>query len=132
VVEAVHVARRAGIKVKMITGDYPKTAEHIARRLGLMQAGERSLEGQELASLDDEALQARVKATPVFARIRPHDKLRIVKALQANGEITAMIGDGVNDAPALQRAKSVWWSGHRRGQRNSRPDLSTTARTSAD
>jgi len=104
VVEAVAVARRAGIQVKMITGDYPKTAEHIARRTGLMQEGERSLEGQDVAGLTDAELQARVRTTPVFARIRPHDKLRIIKALQANGEIAAMIGDGVNDAPALQRA----------------------------
>jgi Ca2+-transporting ATPase len=104
VVEAVGVARQAGIQVKMITGDYPKTAEHIARRLGLMQEGEGSLEGQELARLSDAELQARVRTTAVFARIRPHDKLRIIKALQANGEVTAMIGDGVNDAPALKWA----------------------------
>ena len=104
VVEAVAVARRAGIQVKMITGDYPKTAEHIARRTGLMQEGEGSLEGQDVAGMGDAELRERVRTTPVFARIRPHDKLRIIKALQANGEITAMIGDGVNDAPALQRA----------------------------
>jgi Ca2+-transporting ATPase len=104
VVESVELARRAGIQVKMITGDYPKTAEHIARRTGLMQEGERSLEGKDVAGLGDAELQAQVRTTPVFARIRPHDKLRIIKALQANGEITAMIGDGVNDAPALQRA----------------------------
>ncbi len=104
VVESVEVARRAGIQVKMITGDYPKTAEHVARRTGLMQEGESSLEGKDVADLGDPELQALVRTTPVFARIRPHDKLRIVKALQANGEITAMIGDGVNDAPALQRA----------------------------
>jgi len=104
VVEAIRVARRAGIQVKMITGDYPKTAEHIARTLGLMDEGEQGLEGRDLADLSDEALRERVRQTAVFARIRPQDKLRIVKALQANGEITAMIGDGVNDAPALQRA----------------------------
>ncbi|MCX6071712.1 MAG: cation-transporting P-type ATPase [Chloroflexi bacterium] len=104
VVESVELARRAGIQVKMITGDYPKTAEHVARRTGLMQEGESSLEGKDVADLGDPELQAQVRTTPVFARIRPHDKLRIIKALQANGEITAMIGDGVNDAPALQRA----------------------------
>ena len=104
VVEAIRVARRAGIQVKMITGDYPKTAEHIARTLGLMDEGEQGLEGRDLADLSDEALRERVRQTAVFARIRPQDKLRIVKALQADGEITAMIGDGVNDAPALQRA----------------------------
>jgi len=104
VVEAVGIARRAGIQVKMITGDYPKTAEHIARRLGLMQEVDGILEGKELSRLSDTDLQATVRTTAVFARIRPHDKLRIIKALQANGEITAMIGDGVNDAPALKWA----------------------------
>jgi Ca2+-transporting ATPase len=104
VVEAVAVAHRAGIQVKMITGDYPKTAEHIARRIGLMKDGQKSLEGQAVASLPESELRVSVRDTSVFARIRPHDKLRIIKSLQAEGEITAMIGDGVNDAPALQRA----------------------------
>jgi len=104
VVEAVRVAQKAGIHVKMITGDYRLTAEHIARSVGLMQAGDQSMEGPEVAALSDEQLQQRVGETAVFARIRPQDKLRIIKALQLNGEITAMIGDGVNDAPALQRA----------------------------
>ena len=104
VVEAIRVARKAGIQVKMITGDYLKTAEHIAHSIGLMKVGEQSLEGPAVAALNDEELQERVRTTSVFARIRPQDKLRIVKALQANGEITSMIGDGVNDAPALQRA----------------------------
>jgi len=104
VVEAIRVAQRAGIQVKMITGDYLKTAEHIAHSIGLMKAGEQSLEGAAVAALSGEELQERVRFTSVFARIRPQDKLRIVKALQANGEITAMIGDGVNDAPALHNA----------------------------
>jgi P-type Ca2+ transporter type 2C len=104
VVEATRVAQKAGIQVKMITGDYRLTAEHIARGSGLMQPGDQSMEGPAVAALNDEQLQERVRTTSVFARIRPQDKLRIVKALQANGEITAMIGDGVNDAPALQRA----------------------------
>jgi Ca2+-transporting ATPase len=104
VVEAIRVAQKAGIQVKMITGDYLKTAEHIAHSIGLMKVGEQSLEGPAVAALNDEELQERVRTTSVFARIRPQDKLRIVKALQANGEITSMIGDGVNDAPALQRA----------------------------
>ncbi len=104
VVEAIRVAQKAGIQVKMITGDYLKTAEHIAHSIGLMKEGEGSLEGPAVAALSDEELQERVRTTSVFARIRPQDKLRIVKALQVNGEITAMIGDGVNDAPALQRA----------------------------
>lgn len=104
VVEAIKIAHRAGIQVKMITGDYLKTAEHIARGIGILQEGESGMEGTELAALSDEQLQDRVRVISVFARIRPQDKLRIIKALQANGEVTSMIGDGVNDAPALQRA----------------------------
>jgi P-type Ca2+ transporter type 2C len=102
--EAVQVARRAGIKVKMITGDYRRTAERIARTIGLLNEGDQILEGEELSALSDQQLCERVTQTAIFSRIRPQDKLRIVRALQANGEITAMIGDGVNDAPALQRA----------------------------
>jgi P-type Ca2+ transporter type 2C len=104
VVEAVRVAQHAGIQVKMITGDYRRTAEHIAGSIGLLSAGDQSLEGPEVAALGEKELQERVLTTSVFARIRPQDKLRIVKALQTNGQIAAMIGDGVNDAPALQRA----------------------------
>jgi P-type Ca2+ transporter type 2C len=102
--EAVQVAERAGIQVKMITGDYRKTAEKIAHTIGLMKPDDHSLEGEELAAMDDKQLQQEVRHVAVFSRIRPQDKLRIVKALQTNGEITAMVGDGVNDAPALQRA----------------------------
>jgi len=102
--EAVEVAYRAGIQVKMITGDYRLTAERIARNIGLIANGDQILEGRELATLDDQQLQERVSETVIFSRIRPQDKLRIVRALQARGEVTAMIGDGVNDAPALQRA----------------------------
>jgi P-type Ca2+ transporter type 2C len=102
--EAVVLAQRAGIQVKMITGDYRLTAERIASNIGLLRAGEETLEGDELAKLSDNQLGERVRSAAVFARIRPQDKLRIVRALQANGGITAMIGDGVNDAPALKRA----------------------------
>lgn len=101
--EAVQVASRAGIQTKMITGDYRRTAESIARNLGLPGA-DAIMEGKEIEALSDEQLRQRVGSTSVFARIRPQDKLRIVRALQANGEVTAMIGDGVNDAPALQHA----------------------------
>jgi Ca2+-transporting ATPase len=104
VMEAINVARRAGIQIKMITGDYLKTAEKIARGIGILKKDESGMEGLEMAELSDEQLRERVRKTSVFARIRPQDKFRIIKALQANGEITAMIGDGVNDAPALQRA----------------------------
>jgi Ca2+-transporting ATPase len=102
--ESIATAQRAGITVKMITGDYRRTAERIAHNVGLQVSESQIVEGSELATLSDESLQQRVGQTVVFARIRPQDKLRIVKALQARGEITAMIGDGVNDAPALKQA----------------------------
>lgn len=104
VAEAVQVARHAGIQVKMITGDYRRTAERIASSISLMQEGEQSLEGAQIAAMTDEQLKEQVQNTAVFSRIRPQDKFRIVRALQANGQVTAMIGDGVNDAPALKRA----------------------------
>ncbi|MCL4251094.1 MAG: HAD-IC family P-type ATPase [Anaerolineae bacterium] len=101
---AIQVAQHAGIQVKMITGDYRRTAEKIASNIGLMKDGDQTLEGAQIAGLTDDQLQECVKKTAVFARIRPQDKFRIVRALQTNGEIAAMIGDGVNDAPALKRA----------------------------
>ncbi|HOG47118.1 MAG TPA: cation-transporting P-type ATPase [Anaerolineae bacterium] len=102
--EAVALTRNAGIKVKMITGDYRRTAERIAATIGLAEGAGQVMEGQELEALDDAALQARVEDVAIFSRIRPEDKLRIVAALQTHDEVVAMIGDGVNDAPALQRA----------------------------
>jgi Ca2+-transporting ATPase len=104
VVEAIRVAHRAGIQVKMITGDYRRTAERIGRNIGLSRPGDEILEGDELAALTDDQLREHVGRVSIFARIRPRDKLRIVKALQADDQVVAMIGDGVNDAPALQRA----------------------------
>ena len=104
VVEAIQIAHRAGIRVKMITGDYRLTAERIARNIGIFEEGDQIIEGEELARMDDTELKQRVKFVSVFARIRPQDKLRIVKALQSNNEVTAMVGDGVNDAPALKRS----------------------------
>ncbi|NMB56224.1 MAG: HAD-IC family P-type ATPase [Leptolinea sp.] len=104
VVDAIRVAQHAGIRVKMITGDYRRTAERIACSIGLLRDGDRALEGADIAGMTDDQLRDQVKDTAVFARIRPQEKLRIVKALQSCGEVTAMIGDGVNDAPALKRA----------------------------
>jgi Ca2+-transporting ATPase len=104
VVDAIRVAQHAGIRVKMITGDYRRTAERIGRMIGLVREGDLVLEGRDLADASDTQLQEQVAQTAVFARIRPQDKLRIVRALQSKNEVTAMIGDGVNDAPALQRA----------------------------
>jgi P-type Ca2+ transporter type 2C len=100
--EAVRECRRAGVRVLMITGDYPATARAIATQAGI--ATGQVLTGTELAALDDAALAARVRDTTVFARIAPAQKLRIVNALKAHGEIVAMTGDGVNDAPALKAA----------------------------
>lgn len=104
--EAVHAVARclsAGIDVKMITGDHAVTAAAIGRQLGL--AGEvRVLTGAEIEQLDDAALAERVVGTNIFARASPEHKLRLVRALQARGEVVAMTGDGVNDAPALKRA----------------------------
>ena len=95
----------AGIMPVMITGDHPATARAIAQRLGIVaDAQAEVLTGQDLATLDDAALLLRVAEVQVYARVDPAQKIRIVEALQAQGEIVAMTGDGVNDAPALKRA----------------------------
>jgi Ca2+-transporting ATPase len=99
---AVGQCREAGIRVVMITGDYPATAQTIARQAGL--DADDILSGDDLTALNDAQLQARMKTVSVCARIAPEQKLRIVQALKADGEITAMTGDGVNDAPALKAA----------------------------
>lgn len=104
VVDSIRLAHHAGIDVKMITGDYRVTAERIARNIGLMGRDDTVLEGSELQGMDDDALRKNVEHIGVFARIRPEDKLRIVRALQAKGQVAAMVGDGVNDAPALKKA----------------------------
>ena len=99
---AVAECRQAGIRVLMITGDYPATARAIATQAGLPE-GE-VLSGDDLAALSDDALRARIASVSVCARIAPEQKLRIVQALKARGDIVAMTGDGVNDAPALRAA----------------------------
>ncbi|MCH8543410.1 MAG: HAD-IC family P-type ATPase [Alcanivorax sp.] len=101
-IEAVAQCRSAGIRVKMITGDNPRTAGAIARQLGLNAA--RVLTGKDLADMDDASLGEAMAEVDVFARTSPSDKLRLVEILQGRGEVVAMTGDGVNDAPALQRA----------------------------
>jgi len=100
--DAVTECRSAGITVIMITGDYPATARAVARQAGLDATNVAT--GEELAELSDAALAERVRTTRVFARIMPEQKLRIVNALKANGEVVAMTGDGVNDAPSLKAA----------------------------
>ncbi len=94
---------RAGIRMVMITGDYPGTARSIARQIGLVRPDE-VITGPELDSISEEELQDRIKSVNIFARVVPEQKLRLVKALKSNGEIVAMTGDGVNDAPALKSA----------------------------
>ena len=100
---AVAECRTAGIRVVMITGDYPETARSIARQAGLSNK-EPVITGQELDTISDADLAHRIRDTQIFARVVPEQKLRIVTALKTNGEIVAMTGDGVNDAPALKAA----------------------------
>jgi Ca2+-transporting ATPase len=100
---AVAECHTAGIRVVMITGDYPATATSIARQAGILHP-EAVLTGQDLEALDDGALADRIHEVNVFARVVPAQKLRLVQALKAKGEVVAMTGDGVNDAPALKAA----------------------------
>ncbi|MFL5691424.1 MAG: cation-translocating P-type ATPase [Ktedonobacteraceae bacterium] len=101
---AVQQAQQAGVRVIMITGDHPITAVKIAQELGIVNKGEQAVTGVELQNFDDEQLRTTARSCSVYARVAPQHKLRIVQALKANGEITAMTGDGVNDAPALKMA----------------------------
>ncbi|MES2280068.1 MAG: cation-translocating P-type ATPase [Pseudomonadota bacterium] len=101
---AIRQAQQAGIRVIMITGDHPRTAARIAADLGLVEPGANTLSGLQIDSLDNAAFAAAVRVTSVYARVSPAHKLRIVDALQADGNIVAMTGDGVNDAPALKSA----------------------------
>ena len=104
VAAAIQECHTAGIRVVMITGDYPETAQTIARQVGLMQMGA-IITGVELDSMSDAELEQRIQSTNIFARAVPEQKLRLVNALKAKGEVVAMTGDGVNDAPALKAAQ---------------------------
>jgi Ca2+-transporting ATPase len=97
-------AQRAGIRIVMITGDHPATATRIAADLGIIEPGARAVTGAQIDDLDDDALREATRTVSVFARVAPLHKLRLVDALQADGRIVAMTGDGVNDAPALKSA----------------------------
>jgi calcium-translocating P-type ATPase len=101
---AVAACQRAGITVKMITGDHVETARAIARQMGIGGGEVEAVDGRELAGLAPDAIAALVDRVDVFARIAPTQKLELVQALQANGQVVAMTGDGVNDAPALKQA----------------------------
>lgn len=103
VIEAIQACHAAGVDVKMITGDHAATAAAIGRELGIVGKSP-AMTGPEIGALSDEELGQRVQSTAVFARVAPEHKLRLVRALQAQGAVTAMTGDGVNDAPALRQA----------------------------
>lgn len=103
--QAVKLCKSAGITPVMITGDHPATARAIAYQLGILSSADgRVITGADLTQLNEKSLKAEVKSLNVYARVDPSQKLRIVRALQSNGEIVAMTGDGVNDAPALKAA----------------------------
>jgi Ca2+-transporting ATPase len=105
VAKAIATCHEAGVAVVMITGDHPSTARAMGKKIGILTERRPGLiSGQELSQISDESLRSRIQEVSIFARVAPEQKIRIVRALQANGEIVAMTGDGVNDAPALKSA----------------------------
>ncbi len=102
--QAIVTLRAAGLRTVMLTGDQRATAEAVGRELGLLTGGHTIVDGRELDAMSDSELDTRLPQIAAFSRITPEHKLRLVEALQAQGEVVAMLGDGVNDAPALRRA----------------------------
>ena len=102
--ESIAITKKAGIRTVIVTGDHKFTAKAIAEEIGLEAKDENIIEGKELETISDDELKEKAKIISIYARVSPRHKLRIVDALQANGEVVAMLGDGVNDAPALKSA----------------------------
>ncbi|MFC1854675.1 cation-translocating P-type ATPase [Candidatus Dependentiae bacterium] len=102
--QTVKTMQEAGVNVVMVTGDHPETAKAIAKNVGLKAQDENLIHGDEISQLSDQQLSERIEKTSIFARIPPHEKIRIVRAWQKHGKPTAMTGDGINDAPALKAA----------------------------
>ena len=102
--QAVEDCIMAGIKPIMITGDHKITASAIAKEIGILRDGDRAIEGLEIDKMSDEELKENIEHISVYARVSPEHKIRIVRAWQEKGQIVAMTGDGVNDAPALKQA----------------------------
>jgi len=103
-IQAVALCKKAGIRTVMITGDHIITATAIAKQLGIIEDGLKAITGAQVQEMSDDELYEHITEFAVYARVSPEDKLRIVKAWQRNGDVVAMTGDGVNDAPALQAA----------------------------
>ena len=103
-IEAIRKAKRAGIRVVMITGDHKLTAMAVAREMGILEKGDLALTGDELGAFSEAELQGKVETIRVYARVSPEHKMKIVDAWRARGHVVAMTGDGVNDAPALKRS----------------------------
>lgn len=104
VAKAIELCELAGIRTVMITGDHVRTAEAIARKIGILKNGLRALTGQELSKMSQEEFDHEIEKIAVYARVSPEQKLRIIRTLQAKGHFAAMTGDGVNDAPSLKAA----------------------------
>ena len=102
--DAVAMAKEAGIRTVMITGDHIVTAAAIAKEIGIMEEGDRAVTGKELSNMTEQELRDQIREISVYARVSPEDKIRIVQAWTSHGEVVAMTGDGVNDAPALKAA----------------------------